>query len=89
MVTRVPMARLGEHDYRTYLNGVRVGGFFVAPSYEDVPEELERAAYQALAAAMPEVAIEPVQADEMIRLGGALHCTTLGLSYRTAMHASK
>jgi agmatine deiminase len=88
-VARIPMARLSEHAYRTYVNGVRTGAAYLVPRYRDVDPEIEAAAHAALAAAMPEITLAPIDADEMIARGGALHCTTLGIRWRGAQRAAR
>ncbi len=79
-VVRVPLPALANGEYRTYLNALRVGRSLLVPSYADVPEEVEVAAYTVFSTALREVAILPVPADEMIRLGGALHCIGVAVS---------
>jgi agmatine/peptidylarginine deiminase len=82
-VVRVPLPRLGPGEYRTYLNGLRLRGRFLAPSYEDVSKDVEAEAYLRLSRAMPHIQVVPIAADEMIRLAGALHCVSLGLALPT------
>jgi agmatine/peptidylarginine deiminase len=79
-VVRVPLPYLGLGEYRTYLNGLHLQRRFLVPSYRDVPAEVEAQAFAALSRAMPNLEIQPVPADDMIRLAGALHCVSLGLT---------
>ncbi len=78
-VVRVPMTARGEVFY-SYLNGTRVGDVFLVPSYANADPAYQDAAYGVLAAHMPGVALAPIPADNMVELGGAIHCITLGLS---------
>jgi YjbE family integral membrane protein len=79
-IARVVLPYLIDGGYRPYLNGLRLPTQFVVPSYGDVPAVTEEAAYEALSRALPGACIVPVVADEMIRLDGAIHCMSLGLS---------
>ena len=79
-VVRVPLVADGG-AYFAYLNGTRIDDVYLVPSYRAVPRALQRRAYKALQAAMPGVTLVPVPSDEMVELGGAVHCITLGLSW--------
>jgi agmatine/peptidylarginine deiminase len=78
-VIRIPAPEPRGEEYPSYLNFFRSGEVLLVPSYASVPETLEYSAYEILAAAMPDLQLVPIPADEMIELGGALHCVTLGL----------
>ncbi|MDH5673064.1 MAG: agmatine deiminase family protein [Myxococcales bacterium] len=82
-VIRVPMDARGDVFY-SYLNGTRVGDIFLVPHYDRGDPDYQAAAYVALAAAMPNVKLVPIDADEMVELGGAIHCITLGLALDSA-----
>lgn len=77
-VVRVPMW-IDEATYYTYVNGLQLADSFLAPSYRAVPVEVEAAAFEELATAMPHRVIIPVPADELIDAEGVIHCMTLGL----------
>ena len=79
-VVRVPLPYLGHGEYRTYLNGLPLQNTYLAPSYSDVDAAIERRAFEALSRAMPRMNVVGVPADPMIRVLGALHCVSLGLS---------
>ncbi|MFH0899199.1 MAG: agmatine deiminase family protein [Pseudomonadota bacterium] len=80
-VARVPLPYLGEGKYRTYVNGLRLRTSFVAPSYRDVPDDIEASAYRALADTLSGIEVVVVPADNVIRLLGSLHCISLGLTF--------
>jgi agmatine/peptidylarginine deiminase len=80
-VVRLPIVFLGGSAYRSYVNLLRVGDELLVPSYGDVAETVEKAAYARLAVALPDVRLDPVAADSMAELHGALHCIALGLTF--------
>lgn len=80
-IVRVPGLYLGTGQYRTYLNGLKLQSTFLAPSYSDVPAELETRALSIMSAAMPSSIVVPIAADEMIRHLGAVHCASLGVTW--------
>lgn len=77
-VVRIPITASGETFY-SYVNAARLRSRLLVPRFNDVPEELELSAYATLEAALPDVALYPIDADTMVQLGGAVHCVTLGL----------
>ncbi|HEU5073945.1 MAG TPA: agmatine deiminase family protein [Polyangiaceae bacterium] len=77
-IVRIPLQTSGE-TFFSYVNATRLRTRLLVPRFNEVPEELERHAYSLLALALPEAAIVPIDADVMVRLGGAVHCVTLGL----------
>jgi agmatine/peptidylarginine deiminase len=79
-VVRVPMPMPAHDRYLSYVNGVRLGGSFMVPSYEAVDPEIEHRAHRILSASMEDVRVVPIPADRMIELEGAIHCVTQGLS---------
>src|SRR5262245_64107535 len=81
-VVRVPLPYLGDGEYRTYLNGLPLQNTYLAPSYSDVDRPVEERAFEALSRAMPKMNVVAVPADPMIRVLGALHCVSLGLTVR-------
>lgn len=78
-VVRLPLHVEGEVFY-SYVNGTRLKKVYLAPSFKNVPPEMERKAYRIISAMIPEVRLLPVPADEMVKEGGAVHCVTLGLN---------
>jgi agmatine deiminase len=78
-VVRVPMGMDLGGDLFPYVNGFRLPGTFLMPSYHDVPTATENEAAASLAGGMPGVAIVRIPAAEMADLGGALHCAVAGV----------
>lgn len=79
-VDRVPMPVLSKSRFRTYLNGLPLAHSYLVPRYRDVPKAEQEAALRALALAMPRTKLQPIDADRMISLDGAVHCLSLGMS---------
>lgn len=77
-VVRIPIQVSGE-TFFSYVNATRLRTRLLVPRFNEVPEELERDAHAVLARALPDVSIVPIDADVMVRQGGAIHCVTLGL----------
>jgi agmatine/peptidylarginine deiminase len=68
-----------EERYYSYVNGLRTPSHYFVPSYSHVKPRLQAEAYRRLAQALEGVTLVPVDSDEMIESGGAVHCVTLGL----------
>jgi len=77
-VIRIPIHASGD-TFFSYVNATRLRSRLLVPRFNELPEGLERTAYSLLAAALPGVSLVPIDADVMVRLGGAVHCVTLGL----------
>jgi len=77
-VIRIPIHASGD-TFFSYVNATRLRSRLLVPRFNELPEELERTAYSLLEQALPEVSLVPIDADVMVRLGGAVHCVTLGL----------
>ncbi len=83
-VVRVPLV-VKDGTYFSYVNGTRLSRTFLVPAYLAVPEPLEALAYRRLQSGLPkDVTLAPVFVDEIVRLGGAIHCVTLGTATRFA-----
>ena len=82
IVHRAPLPIIDGRFYRTYINGLRFNGIFLAPAYADMEPETERAALAALRRAMPGVDVVPIPALDMIFLDGAVHCISLAIQER-------
>lgn len=78
LVVRVPIQRSGD-TFFSYVNATRLRTRLLVPRFNEMPEELEKEAYSALATALPGVSVVPIEADVMVQLGGAVHCVTLGI----------
>lgn len=77
-IVRVPIQASGDTFY-SYVNATRLRTRLLVPRFNELPEALEQSAHARLAEALPDVAIVPIEADVMVRRGGAVHCVTLGL----------
>ena len=84
-LVRVPMVSNGDVFY-SYVNGTRVGDRFLIPSYSAIDSAAQARAYEILGQAMPGVQLLAIDADEMVTLGGAIHCITLGLKLPSGAH---
>lgn len=80
-VLRLPLIIEGE-TFFSYVNGTRLARYYLVPSFSRVPVAIEEEAYALLDAALPDVELVPVPSDQMISLGGAVHCMTVGLRLR-------
>lgn len=78
-IARIPMGMDLGGDLFPYINGIRLPSTFLMPSYFETPTPTESRAVDALAAAMPGVAIVRIPTAQMADLGGALHCAVLGI----------
>lgn len=76
-IRRVPLPpRAGEDRYFPYVNFVRLPDAVLVPQYVSVPLDLETRAFEAIADAIPNAELVPIPADELLELGGSLHCLT-------------
>jgi agmatine/peptidylarginine deiminase len=78
-VTRVPLWIADDGEILSWVNGARVGDRFLAPTFTSAPRDVEEQALARIAAAVAPLDVVRVPADAMAALGGAIHCTTLGL----------
>jgi agmatine deiminase len=78
-IVRIPLPMPAYDQYRSYVNGLRLGSSFLVPSYGDVDPDIEASSYEILQGAMPGVRIVPIPADRMIELEGAIHCVSQSL----------
>ncbi len=79
-VIRIPMPPSDSPVFRTYTNALTINNTLVMPIYTDYPE-LNTAARAIFEEALPEdTVVETVEADSVIEVGGAVHCTTMQLS---------
>jgi agmatine deiminase len=84
VIVRVPTPAPEGNIYRSYVNFFRTADLLLVPRYLEVPDLLERAAYDVLDEVMPGLDLVPIPSDDIVEYGGALHCTTLGLAISTA-----
>jgi agmatine/peptidylarginine deiminase len=64
---------------RSYVNGLRLGDRYLMPSYPELEERWDLQAWSAVQDALGDVPVMPVEATDMIGVGGAIHCASLGL----------
>lgn len=76
-VTRIPMP---DNDrrmvFRSYTNALAVNDAVFVPIYKR-HRRFERAALRVFRRAFPDRTIIPVEADEVMEMGGAIHCITM------------
>jgi agmatine/peptidylarginine deiminase len=72
-VTRVPMPSNSDGFFRTYVNALVLNHMVLMPVYDHHPEGRLEALDQ-LEASFPERVVVPIEAGEMIKLEGAIHC---------------
>lgn len=77
---RVSIPRIDREIYYTYINGIRVNGRFLVPSFNEVSMQAEESAYSQLVQAMPGTEIVPIDARELPRYLGLFHCLVVGLN---------
>jgi agmatine/peptidylarginine deiminase len=65
--------------YFQYVNSLRLGDALLVPSYTGAFEEEEQEALADWAAALPDVQIVPVPAQDLWDAEGGIHCAALGL----------
>lgn len=64
---------------RSYVNGLRLGDRYLMPSYPELEERWDLQAWSAIQDALGEIPVLAIAASEMISVGGAIHCASLGL----------
>lgn len=76
-VTRIPMPSNERRQvFRSYTNALVVNDAVFVPVYHR-DRRYERQALRAFRAAFPDRTIIPVEADEVMEMGGAIHCITM------------
>lgn len=78
-VVRVPMPAHGDDVWRTYTNVVYANGLVLVPVYPKTDEAGSALAVRTFKALLPAWQVEPIDAEELAALGGALHCVTMNL----------
>jgi agmatine deiminase len=76
-VVRVPMPPSDDDRWRTYTNGVLLGGTLLVPTYRDADRQLEAAALETFRRLLPNGKVVGIDASELIAHDGALRCVTL------------
>ncbi len=76
-VTRIPMpGNQRRQVFRSYTNALAFNDVVFVPTYKR-DRRFERAALRAFGRAFPGRTIIPVEADEVMEMGGAIHCITM------------
>jgi agmatine/peptidylarginine deiminase len=78
-VVRVPTPPTIKNVTRSYVNGLRLADRFLMPSYPQKYRAADRDARAAIEGALDGVEVVLVSVDELVDLGGALHCAALGV----------
>lgn len=76
-VVRIPMPPHDDGIWRTYTNGIFVNGALLVPVYAWNDEPGRREALAVFRQLLPGWRIVPVDASDIIQLGGALHCISM------------
>ena len=76
-VVRIPMPPRPDGVWRTYTNGILLNGAVLAPTYDQVDRRLQNKAFEVLRRCLPGWRLVPIDASDIIPLGGALHCISL------------
>jgi agmatine/peptidylarginine deiminase len=79
-VYRIPMPPSGTAVWRTYTNVLYANGTLLVPSYPGVAPHLEQEALTTFQHLLPQWRIVPVDCNQLISLGGGIHCVTLNVS---------
>jgi agmatine/peptidylarginine deiminase len=78
-VHRIPMPPRLDGVWRTYTNVIFANGRLLVPSYSGAPQELEEQAMDLYRRLLPGWEVIGIDCEEMIPLGGALHCISMNL----------
>lgn len=78
-VVRVPMPARDDGNWRTYTNVSYANGTLMVPIYPGIDLQGQREALATFAQLLPGWQIVPIDAEEVAKLGGALHCVTMNL----------
>jgi agmatine/peptidylarginine deiminase len=78
-VYRIPMPPRFDGVWRTYTNVIFANGKLLVPTYSGAPAEMERDALDLYRNLLPGWEIVGIDCEDMIPLGGALHCVSMNL----------
>ncbi len=85
-VVRIPMPAGTYPVYRSYTNSLIINDTVVVPVYRS-DRTFESQALAVYRQAMPGYRVVPVESDDVIQMGGAVHCTTMGFGRSDASPA--
>jgi agmatine deiminase len=80
VVRRIPMPRNADGVFRSYTNSLALNDVVLVPVYSD-DRASEDSAMEVFTSAYPNRGIVPIDATQMIRHGGAVHCTTMSVAH--------
>ncbi|MFO7564409.1 MAG: agmatine deiminase family protein [Enhygromyxa sp.] len=69
----------GQDNPRSYVNGLRLADRYLMPSYPELDERWDLAAWSAIQRALGDLPVVPIDTSTMIGSGGAIHCSALGM----------
>jgi len=78
-VHRVPLPTAHDHVWRSYTNLILANGVVLVPTYTDVDPRREADVLALYRSLLPGRDVVAIPADDIIRLGGALHCVTMNV----------
>ncbi len=79
-VVRVPMPHHDDGIWRSHTNVVYLNGLLLVPTYPATDDEGAKQAVATYQKLMPAWRVQPIDAEALATLGGALHCVTMNLS---------
>jgi len=80
LVRRIPMPMNTDGNFRSYTNALAVNQSVLVPVYRD-DTRYQDDALAVFQAAYPDRKIVPIDATEIIRWAGAIHCVTQTIAY--------
>jgi agmatine/peptidylarginine deiminase len=80
VVRRIPMPMNTDGHFRSYTNALAVNNSVLVPVYRD-DTRYEEAALTVFQEAYPDRKVVPIDATEIIRWAGAIHCVTQTVAY--------
>jgi agmatine/peptidylarginine deiminase len=78
-VHRIPMPPRTDGAFRTYTNVIFANGRLIVPTYSTVEPDVQAAALALYRRLLPQWEIIEIDCEEMIPLGGALHCVSMNV----------
>jgi agmatine/peptidylarginine deiminase len=78
-VRRIPMPSNADGSWRTYTNVVYANGIVLMPDYHPSSPETRQEALATYQTLLPHWSVLPIDSDDLITSGGALHCVVMNL----------
>lgn len=79
-VVRLPMPSNEDGCWRTYTNAVFLNQVLLVPSYPSCNRAVERIAIESYRQLLPNWKVKPVPCDDLIHLGGGIHCVSMNIA---------